>query len=153
MDGATEENLEEMAIAGGAEPHDDFCGSIGPPCHYWNVGDGSGVAIADALTAIAEQAVPFACEYEIANLPISMGGQLDTNTMNIQLTQNGESTIIVNVPSEDACPADRPAWYFDGANPPQSFALCENACNLVSAATSGATMSIVSGCLDTVVLR
>jgi hypothetical protein len=153
MDGATEENLEDMAIAGGAEPHDDFCGSLDPPCHYWNVGDGSGAAIADALSAIAEQAVPFRCDYELTEVQAASGGALDTSTLNVQLTQNGEPTIIFNVASEDACPADAPAWFFDNNVSPSSLSLCENACDLVSSAASGATMSIVGGCTDTLVLK
>ena len=34
MTGANESRLEELAMAGGAAPHDDFCGGIAPPCHY-----------------------------------------------------------------------------------------------------------------------
>lgn len=153
MDGATEENLEEMAIAGGAEPHDDFCGSLEPPCHYWNVGNGSGAAIADALSAIADQAVPFRCDYELTEIEAASGGELDTATLNVQLTQNGESTIIYNVAGEDSCPADDPAWFFDDNSAPTSLSLCENACDLVSSASAGATMSIVGGCSVTLVLR
>lgn len=153
MDGATEENLEEMAIAGGAEPHDDFCGSLDPPCHYWNVGDGSGEAIADALRAIADQAVPFRCDYELSEVEAIVGGDLDTSTLNVQLTQDGEATIIYNVADEAACPAEEPGWYFDSNVSPTSFSLCENACDLVSSADAGATMSIVGGCSGTLVLR
>jgi hypothetical protein len=153
MEGATESNLERLALAGGAAPHDDFCGDVTPPCHYWNVGDGSGEAIADALNAIAEQAVPFACDYPLATIQPGGGQELDLATLNIQLTQNGQSTIIVNVPSEDSCPTDQPAWYFDDETPPTSFSLCEQACDLVKSASQGATMSIVSGCTETVILR
>ncbi len=153
MDGATEENLEVMAIAGGAEPHDDFCGSLDPPCHYWNVGDGSGAAIADALSAIAGQAVSFRCEYALSEIEELSGGDLDTSTLNVQLTQGGESTIIFNVTDEDACPTDAPAWFYDSNTSPSALSLCETACNLVTSATTGATMSIVGGCGNTLVLK
>jgi hypothetical protein len=153
MDGATESNLEELAIAGGAEAHDDFCGSLTPPCHYWNVGDGSGDAIASALTAIAGQAAPFPCEYALADIQPPDGATLDLSTLNVQLTQAGVSTVIANVASEDACPADEPAWYYDDNDAPTAILLCENACDLVTAAEEGATMNVVGGCDETVVLK
>lgn len=153
MDGATESNLEQLAIAGGAEPHDDFCGALDPPCHYWNVGDGSGDAIASALTAIAGQAAPFPCEYALSDIQPPNGSTLDLSTLNVQLTQGGTSTIIANVRSEADCPADAPAWYYDDPGSPSTILLCENACDLVTAAEEGATMNVVGGCEETVVLK
>ena len=50
--GRHERQPRKLAVAGGAEPHDDCCGDGPTPCHYWNVGDGSGDAIASALQAI-----------------------------------------------------------------------------------------------------
>lgn len=153
MEGATDENLEQLAIAGGAEPHDDFCGSVEPPCHYWNVGDGSGSAISDALDAIAEQAAPFPCEYDVAELRAPDGSQLDLSTVNIQLSQGGEATIIGNVAGLASCPEDQPAWYYDDDVAPSSLSLCPNACDLVASAEQGARMNIVAGCSETMVLR
>lgn len=153
MDGATESNLEELAIAGGAEPHDDFCGSLTPPCHYWNVGDGSGDAIASALTAIAGQAAPFPCEYPLSDIQPPNGATLDLSTLNVQLTQGGVTTVIANVASEESCPADSPAWHYDSAAAPTAILLCQNACDLVTAAEQGATMNVVGGCDETVVLK
>ena len=153
MDGATEANLERLAVAGGADPHDDFCGSLGAPCHYWNVGDGSGDAITSALTAIAGQAAPFPCEYDLDDILPPNGATLDLSTLNVQLTQNGVSTVIANVPNEDDCPQGSPAWYYDNASAPSAILLCENACDLVTNAEDGATMTVVGGCDDTVVLK
>jgi len=153
MDGATEANLEQLAVAGGADPHDDFCGSLGAPCHYWNVGDGSGDAITSALTAIAGQAAPFPCEYDLDDIQPPNGATLDLSTLNVQLTQNGVSTVIANVPNEDDCPQGSPAWYYDNASAPSAILLCENACDLVTNAEDGATMTVVGGCDDTVVLK
>ncbi len=153
MDGATEDNLETLAIAGGAEPHDDFCGSLDAPCHYWNVGDGSEDAIANALNAIVTQATPFPCEYDLSDIQPLDGSQLDLSTLNIQLSQGGEATIIGKVDGESACPKDQYAWYYDDNAAPSSLNLCENACDFVTAAEEGATMSIVGGCSPTVVLR
>lgn len=153
MDGATEENLEQLAIAGGAEPHDDFCGELEPPCHYWNVGDGSGDAIASALQAIQEQAVPLPCEYPLANVTPPDGMSLDLSTLNVRLTEGTESTIIGRAESEAACPSDQHAWYYDNAGSPTSVMLCPSACELVANAAAGASVSIVGGCQATATVR
>ncbi len=153
MDGATEQNLEQLAIAGGAEPHDDFCGELEPPCHYWNVGDGSGDAIASALTAIQAQAVPLPCEYPLSNVTPPDDMTLDLSTLNVRLTEAGESTIIGRAESEAACPSDQRAWYYDNAANPTSVMLCPSACELVANAAAGASVSIVGGCQATSTVR
>lgn len=153
MEGASEQSLEEMAIAGGAESHDDFCGAIGPPCHYWNVGDGSGDAIASALTAIAGQAAPLPCDYALSEVQPPDGSELDLSTLNVQLSQDGETTFIGNVPGDSDCPNDRPAWYYDDPNSPSTINLCPNACDLVTVAEQGAQISVVGGCTETVILK
>lgn len=153
MDGATEANLEKLAIAGGAEPHDDFCGTLEGPCHYWNVGDGAGSAIADALQAIAKQAVPLPCDYALADITPPAGTKLDLKTLNVQLVQDGTATVIGNVTDQDQCPLVQPAWYYDNATTPQNIVLCPRACDVVSAAEQGAKMNVVGGCTETVIIR
>ncbi len=154
MDGATESNLEQLAIAGGAEAHDDFCGTLTPPCHYWNVGTGSGDAIADALRAIAEQAVPLPCEYDLADVQPANGETLDLATINVRLTDTSAmSTIMPRVDGEGDCPAGEPAWYYDSLANPKTITLCKNACDLVADAEAGAKVSIVGGCSATVIFK
>jgi hypothetical protein len=152
MEGATESNLEELALAGGADPHPDWCGGIGPPCHYWNVGDGSGDAIASALGDIIAMAVPLPCEFDVIGLTAPAGETLDFSRVNVTLTQGGTTTTIGQVPSEAECPTDRPAWYYDDPAAPTAIHLCPNACTLVSAAGDGARVDVVVGCMDTVML-
>jgi hypothetical protein len=153
MEGATESNLEQLALAGGADPHSDFCGGLEPPCHYWNVGNGSGDAIQSALTAIAGQATPFPCKYDLDEVGDSVSGGLDLDTLNVQLSQNGDTTLIGKVAGESNCPAVAPAWYFDSNATPNEVILCKSACDLVTAAESGATLSIVGGCSETVIFE
>jgi hypothetical protein len=153
MEGATEENLEQLAIAGGADPHDDFCGSLGAGCHYWNVGNGSGAAIQSALVAIAGQATPFPCRYDLAEVGSTVDGGLDLRTLNVQLTEAGSTTVIGKVGSAADCPALAPAWHFDSTSSPTEVVLCEAACNLVTEASSGAKLSIVGGCSETVIFE
>jgi len=151
MEGATESNLEQLALAGGADPHSDFCGSLEAPCHYWNVGNGSGDAIQSALQAIAGQATPFPCEYDLDEVGASVAGELDLKTLNVQLEQSGDTTLIGKVTGESTCPAAEPAWYFDSNAAPGAVVLCKSACDLVTAAESGAKLSIVGGCSETVI--
>jgi hypothetical protein len=154
MQGATESALEQLAIAGGAEPHDDFCGDLAPPCHYWNVGVGSGAAIADALRAIAAQATPLPCEYPLDGVTPPSGMSLDLNTLNVRLTEpDGSGTTIVQVASASACPTDQPAWFYDDPSSPTRIELCRSACDLVTAAESGTQVHIVGGCTATLQLR
>jgi hypothetical protein len=149
MEGATEQNLERLATAGGADPHDDYCGDLEPPCHYWNVGNGSGEAVADALTAIQEQAAPLPCEYPISQITPPAGSTLDLTTLNIRLNAGGVSTTVVQTPSEAECPTDQDAWYYDTPTNPTKVHLCPKTCSLVTGTTTGAQVSVVAGCNPT----
>lgn len=152
MEGATEANLEELALAGGADPHDDWCGGIGPPCHYWNVGNGSGDAIASALAAIIRMSVPLPCELDVIGLEPPPGETLDYGRVNVTLTEAGVTTTIGQVPDEASCPTDRPAWYYDDPGAPTQILLCPSACDIVGGAGVGARVDIVVGCQETVVI-
>jgi len=150
MDGATEMNLEQLAVAGGADAHDDFCGSLKPPCHYWNVGQGSGEVVASALRAITEMAAPLPCNFPVIELKPPPGEALDYQRINVTLSQGGTSTTIGQVPNEAACPGTGSAWYYDTPSAPATIRLCPSACKLVRTATAGAKVSVVVGCQDTV---
>jgi len=153
MDGASEAKLEELAIAGGAAPHDDFCGGIATPCHYWNVGDASGDVLASALQAISQQAVPLPCEIDVTGLSAPEGEVLDYGRVNVTLTQGATITTIPQVGISSACPSDQPAWYYDVPSAPTKIHLCDNACNTVTAAGDGATLNVVAGCTATIVVQ
>ncbi len=152
MEGATEGNLEELAAAGGAEAHDDYCGNMGPPCHYWNVGNGSGDALASALQAISQQAVPIPCEIDVTSLTPPEGEDLDYGQVNVTLTEGDEVTVIPRVDDAGSCPTGEPAWYYDDPGNPTTINFCELACNFVTEAGDGATLNVVVGCSDTVVI-
>jgi hypothetical protein len=153
MEGASEDKLEELAVAGGADPHDDFCGSIATPCHYWNVGDGSGDVLASALQAISQQAVPLPCEIDVTGLTAPVGEVLDYGRVNVTLTQGEAVTTIPQVGNPGACLSDQPTWYYDVPSAPTQIHLCENACDTVSAAGDGAELNVVAGCTATIVVQ
>jgi hypothetical protein len=151
MNGANERRLEQLAIAGGAEPHDDWCGSIAPPCHYFNVGDGSGEAIASALSAIIKQATPLPCAYPVAGFRPPEGETVDFSKVNVELTgADGEVTTIGWVEDEGHCPSDEPAWYYDDRDQPTEIRLCKAACELVTGQESGSRVTVVVGCKETI---
>ena len=150
MEGATEDNLEELAVAGGATAHDDACGGVAAPCHYWNVGNGSGDVLANALSAILEQAAPLPCEFDVTGLEAPPGEALDYSKVNVALTQGASVTTIGQVPDAGACPGGTPAWYYDDPEVPSMIHLCASACTLVGAAGDGAEVSVVVGCSATV---
>jgi len=150
MEGATEDNLERLGRAGGAEGRDDeWCGDVDAPCHYWNVGTGSDEAISAALTAIVGQAAPIPCEFPVSGLKPPAGQSLDFGKVNVTLTDNGTESTIGQVANKDACPDDVAAWYYDNAAAPTAIELCANAC---SAVTEADAVNVVVGCQGTVVL-
>jgi hypothetical protein len=151
MQGAQNQSLEAYASAGGADPHDDFCAGGPSPCHYWNVGDGSGAAIADALKAIVGQVVPLPCQYDVGVLEPPPGEMVDFSKVNVTLTdQGGSETTIGWVPEQAMCPNDQPAWYYDDPIAPENIVLCPTACELVSGSTSGSSVRVVLGCTHTI---
>jgi len=153
MEGANDGHLEELGIAGGADPHDMYCGSVNEPCHYWNVGNGSQNAIKDALTAIVQQAAPIPCEFPTAGLKPPAGQALDFGKVNVTLTDSKQTeTTIGQVADEAACPDDVPAWYYDDPKAPTKILLCDKACAAVTDAENGSKVNIVVGCEETVVV-
>lgn len=153
MEGADEDNLERLAIAGGAEPHNEWCGSLDPPCHHWNVGDGSGDAIESALQAIVQMSVPLPCEIDITDLMPPPGETLDYGKINVTLTESNDVTTMSQAMNMGACPGDQAAWYYDDPGSPTKIHLCPSACSLVMNAGDGARVDVVVGCNETVVLR
>jgi hypothetical protein len=150
MQGATGANLERLAVAGGAEAHDDFCDDQPQPCHHWNVGDGSGDAIASALHAIIEQASPLPCEYEVDGLVPPAGETLDYGKVNVTLTDDSGTQLIGQVRSSSGCPDDQAAWYYDDPSAPKTLHLCPETCTMATGADQGARLDVVVGCTATV---
>lgn len=153
VDGATEANLEQIAMEGGAEPHDDFCGTLTPPCHYWNVGDASGDVLSQALNAIIDQSAPLACEFPLSSIQPADGKTLDTATINVTFTtpEAGETTIY-NVASAAECPLSEMAWHYDNPDAPTMIQLCASTCEIVGGTENGAEINIAGGCEATVVI-
>jgi hypothetical protein len=154
MEGATNANLEQLGSAGGAEPNADWCAGGPTPCHYWNVGDGAGQAIATALQAIIRQSAPLPCEYGVVNLTPPPGEELDFSKVNVTLTDpGGVTSIIGQVAGEGACPTGELAWYYDNPVAPSELRLCQGTCSTVTQAAGGSRVNVVVGCRATVIIN
>ncbi len=153
MEGAENDSLETMGAVGGAVAHDDYCAGGPTPCHYWNVGDGSGDAIASALTAIIGQAAPLPCEFDVSRLEPPAGETVDYGKVNVWMAdEEGTQAPIGQVPSVAACPGGQLAWHYDNPDAPEHGLLCPAACEAVSSAATGSELTVVLGCQDTIVL-
>jgi hypothetical protein len=153
MQGATDANLEKLAVAGGADAHTTDCGSVSAPCHYWNVGEGDPDVISEALSAIVAQSAPIPCEFKVSGFTPPDGQTLDFGKVNVTLTDKaGTPTTIGQAAGEASCPTDAPAWYYDKPTAPTAIELCKNACDLVTDSASGSKVDVVVGCQDTVTL-
>lgn len=153
MTGATEANLETLAIAGGADPHMDYCGGLTPPCHYFNVGNGSGDVLAQALQAISQQAVDIPCEIDVTTLNAPEGSSVDYSQVNVTFNDGAATTTIGQVADAGSCPTGQSAWYYDNPSAPTTIQLCDDACTAVSEAGDGANLNVVAGCTSTFVIE
>jgi hypothetical protein len=116
--------------------------------------NGSGDAIASALTAIIGQAAPLPCEFDVSNLQAPAGETVDYGKVNVWMAdETGVQAPIGWVPSAAACPADQLAWYYDNPDAPTRGFLCPLACETVSAAATGSELTVKVGCQDTVVIE
>jgi Mg-chelatase subunit ChlD len=143
MNGATNANLQTIALAGGAEPHMDFCGTGAPtPCNYWNVGTGDPAAFVSALQAI-QLAAALPCDFAIPVPP--SGEDLDPELVNVTFTNElGTPSLLGKVNDLTACVAD--GWYYDNPAAPTTVKLCPATCEAAKGAGTGAEVDITFGC-------
>jgi len=143
MNGATNANLETIALAGGAPEHADFCGVGAPtPCHYWNVGQGDPAAFVSALEQI-QQSAALPCDFA---LPLPPNGQdLDVELVNVTfINELGVPTLLPRANDVTSCVAD--GWYYDNIAAPTTVKLCPTTCAAAEVAGTGAAVDITFGC-------
>jgi hypothetical protein len=140
MEGASLNNLERLAVPGGAPEHGPrFCGGQND-CHFWSVGDGDPEAFVDALEQI-EAAAVVPCSYDIPEPP--PGESLDSELVNVLFTApSGNEFVIRRV---DSCAASG-GWVYDDPANPGLLTLCSATCDAVTAEGVGANMEIAYGC-------
>lgn len=129
-------DLSKMASAGGtAQPG---CSDTGPDyCHLDLTTQADfGTAIADALNAIASQAI--SCVFNVPEP--EDGGKLDPNLVNVIYTPSGEGPQYV--PQNNAVPCSS-GWRYSSDK--KQIILCEDTCKTVQA-DHGATITIEFGC-------
>ncbi len=149
MAGANFSNLEAIAAGGNAPLHADNVGSVtnacgdGPgPCRHWNIGEGDGNALAEAMKQI--QGFAIACQY---SMPVPQAGAIDPNDVVVEYWQNGvqPAKTLTRVTGAGACVAD--GWYYDDNASPSTIQLCPAQCTAVRA-DENAKINLMLGCLD-----
>lgn len=141
MNGAVDATLETLAIAGGAPPHMDFCGTVTPPCHYYNVGAGDPAAFASALQQIQLSAA-LPCDFDIPPPPDTQ--DLDPDLVNVTFTNLGVANVLGRVNDATACVGD--GWYYDNLTAPTKVQLCPTTCTTAEMAGQDAKVDITFGC-------
>jgi hypothetical protein len=141
MNGAVDTTLEALAIAGGAPPHMDFCGTVASPCHYYNVGAGDPAAFASALAQIQLSAA-LPCDFNIPPPPDTQ--DLDPNLVNVTFTNLGVTNALGRVNDVTACTGD--GWYYDNLAAPTKVQLCPTTCTAAEMAGQDAKVDITFGC-------
>ena len=141
MTGATFDNLEDWAKAGGAQEHTDYCSSSITPCHFYNIGTGDPQAFVAALQQISQKAI--ACTYQ---MPTSDAGTIDPDKVSVEYTAGGQSTAqtLKNIGTLSKCAAG--GWYYDDPVSPSTITFCPETCTTVQA-DEGAKIQILLGCL------
>jgi hypothetical protein len=141
MTGATFDNLEDWAEAGGAQQHTDYCSSSINPCHFYNIGTGDPQAFLAALQQISQKAI--ACTYQ---MPTSDAGTIDPEKVSIEYTPGGQTVAqtLSNVGDPAKCAAG--GWYYDNPLNPSTISFCPETCTTVQS-DEGAKIQIMLGCL------
>jgi hypothetical protein len=148
MTGASDAKLETLAAGGNGNDHPSdlgpitgTCGSSPSPCKHWNVGDGTGGVLAEALQQIAVLAI--GCTYP---MPTAAGGIVDPARVSVEYVPGGAgpATPLVRVPDASSCVPG--AFYYDSNTAPTELTLCPDQCAAVQA-DPAAKVDVLLGCL------
>ncbi len=148
MTGADFPTLETIAEGGNAPVHNDVvgtlkdaCGTKANTCRHWNVGNGNGGALSEAMKQIQKSAV--ACTY---SMPTTDAGIVDPTTIHVEYVPNGTSTpqILTRQTSASGCGTSG-GYYYDNNSSPTTIQLCPASCTTVQA-DSKAKVNISLGC-------
>jgi hypothetical protein len=128
LDGANAAQLDKIAAAGRTEK-------------AFYLGNGNiEQALLEAFQAI--QGKGLACQFKLPT-----GDEVDPGQVNVLYTpsKSDEPTLIGQVPSADACSADKDGWYYDDPSSPTAILLCTSSCEKVESDSSG-KLEVVFGC-------
>jgi hypothetical protein len=126
MEGADYDGLETMADGGGAAEHDQYCNAdAGSPCHYYDVGEGDGTVLVDALDEIRSQVI--GCQFSV---PTADTGLVDLESIEVQFTPgSGAATeILARVLGGEASCGTNDGYYTDNDTTPTTILLCPATC-------------------------
>jgi hypothetical protein len=135
MTGADFGVLETLATGGNGPQHTDqvgavtdACGNGAGPCRSWNVGNGNGGVLTEALKGIQQTAV--GCTLR---MPKPATGTLDLNQVEVDYSPGGNPpvTALTRVTNSAACVAT--GFYYDNNTNPSTIELCPEICKTIGA--------------------
>lgn len=148
MTGADDATLEGIAAGGNAPLHatninglTNTCGASPSPCRHWNVGNGDGNVLVEALKAIQSSAV--GCNLK---MPSTDGGTIDLNQVKVEYSPGGNPPAqeLQRVNDTASCVAN--GFYYDDNTTPTVVSLCPQVCTTVQADPS-AKVNVLFGCI------
>lgn len=148
MTGADDATLEAIAAGGNAPPHPTntsgltgTCGSSASPCRHWNVGNGNGNVLVEALKAIQASAV--GCTLQMPKLD---AGTIDPGQVKVEYSTQGTMPAqeLTRVTGAAACVSS--GFYYDDNTNPTTVNLCPQICSTVQADPS-AKINVLFGCV------
>lgn len=148
MSGADFGVLETLAAGGQGSLHNDTigtvtdaCGNGAGPCQSWNVGNGDGNVLGEAMKLIQQTAI--GCSLR---MPKPETGTLDLNQVTVEYSAGGiaPATVLTRVPSAGLCTAQ--GFYYDNNDNPTNIELCPDICRVVSA-DPAPKVEVVASCI------
>ncbi len=139
--------VETLATGGSAPLHPDTvngitdtCGNGNGPCRHWNLGNGNGNVIAEALASVTRRRLN--CRYSLA---APDGGAFPSSSVSVEwATDASTPTPIPQVADSTAC-ADG-GWYLATPTPPGFVELCSVTCGSLQLAVDPTVRVTSSAC-------
>ena len=151
MTGANFTWLEAVALGGNGALHatnvgtlTGTCGNGASTCTHWNIGNGEGDVLVEALKAIRKQAV--SCTL---TMPTTDAGIIDPTKISLEYLPKGVAPgqVITRVTDASGCMADGATggYYFDNNTAPKVMQLCPSTCTTAQA-DDKAKFNVLLGC-------
>lgn len=151
MTGASFTWLETAAVGGNGALHTSAiakltgtCGNGAASCYHWNIGNGEGDVLVQALKEIRRQAV--SCTIAI---PTTDAGIIDPTKIVLEYLPKGVAPgqVVTHVNDAAGCTADGSTggYYFDNNSSPKVMQLCPSTCTSAQA-DDKAKFNVLLGC-------
>jgi len=131
MAGAEYPGLETMAVGAGSEAHYDYCNDAVPtPCYHYDVGEGDGRVLVDALEAIRTSVI--GCQFA---MPTAEQGLVNLDSIEVRFTPNetADPELLARILGGEAACGSNEGYYTDDDDDPTTILLCPATCTRAAA--------------------